>query len=305
MGYTHYWNQKRDYTKDQWKQICEDIQLILNDVEHVQGIPLANGNGDPGTHPILDANEIYFNGLGDDSHETFCVYKKRPPAPAHRKRSERGWDFCKTARKPYDLAVTACLSYLSSVVESHDVSSDGDGADFIEGVEEARRALPRYANILDIPMGVMQADRWCMPWVNAHQCDPYEVHFCVDGFGYVLCGKESYRFNSHQELAKWLDDTKSPAVYVAARNLGWGSSTPNREPNIWNAYGSFDERRHKHIAKLQKQQLGMLWPIPADRAHQPPAFVRPMQFPAQAERAYSFSDLLNLQSEGSSNATAA
>jgi hypothetical protein len=45
------------------------------------------------------------------------------------------------------------------------VGSDGHGKDFLDGLAEARRALPRYANILDIPMGILQDDRWCVPWV--------------------------------------------------------------------------------------------------------------------------------------------
>src|SRR5205823_9190589 len=98
-------------------------------------------------------------------------------------RHPRGWDFCKTARKPYDLAVTAALSYLCTVPDpaAFTASSDGDGKDFLEGLAEARRALPRHANILDIPMEILQSDRWCPPWVSCYESPGYDVKFCVDG----------------------------------------------------------------------------------------------------------------------------
>ena len=39
MGYTHYWTQTRDFTRAEWVQIREDMEALLKDVEHVQGIP--------------------------------------------------------------------------------------------------------------------------------------------------------------------------------------------------------------------------------------------------------------------------
>ena len=79
MGYTHYWTQTRDFTRDEWVQIREDFEALLKDVQHVQGIPLANGMGDPGTSPEITDEKIWFNGAGDDHYETFCLYRVRPP----------------------------------------------------------------------------------------------------------------------------------------------------------------------------------------------------------------------------------
>ena len=114
MGYTHYWTQTRDFTRDEWVQIREDFEALLKDVQHVQGIPLANGDGRTRHVPRdLGQAKIFFNGAGDDAHETFCLYRVRPPKESWQ--SRRGGDFCKTARKPYDLAVTAALCYLATV----------------------------------------------------------------------------------------------------------------------------------------------------------------------------------------------
>ena len=83
------------------------LRGAAKDVQHVQGIPLANGNGDLGTSPEVTDQKIWFNGAGDDSHETFCLNRVRPPKEEWQ--NQRGGDFCKPARKPYDLAVTAAL----------------------------------------------------------------------------------------------------------------------------------------------------------------------------------------------------
>lgn len=299
MGYTHYWNQRRDFTRAEWRQVCVDIGAILKHVQHELNIPLANGGGDPGTQPEIDAAAIIFNGLGDNAHETFIVNRVRPAKEEWQ--SKRGDDFCKTARKPYDLAVTASLCYLSTITRDHDratgepvvgteiysVSTDGDGPDFLAGLQCARDALPRYGNELDIPMAVMESDRWCVPWVNRHRSKGYAVHFCVDGYGYVLkqATGESYRFPSHVELASFLDKHKRLTFSSGGRfRIGGNEASYGAtEPDIWNASGCFDERRHDRIAKAQAKVLASLFPVDPEHAHQPPAFVRPGEFPSPRE----------------------
>ena len=293
MGYTHYWTQTRDFTHDEWVQIREDFEALLKDVQHVQGIPLANGMGEPGTSPEISDKKIWFNGAGDNSAETFCLYRVRPPKEEWQ--SSRGGDFCKTYRRPYDLAVTAALCYLATIPEpaAFTVSSDGDGSDFLEGLAEARRALPRYANILDIPMGILQSDRWCMPWVRCYETSGFDVKFCVDGKGYVehLKTGEWYCFETHLALAQFLDQTKLSGS-PRRRNVRIGDAI---EPDIWNPYGSFDKARHKRIATAQAKALEPLFAWEArDAAHRqkPPAYVRPGEMPEPATRHYSFHELL-------------
>lgn len=57
---------------------------------------------------------IQFNGIGNDAHETFCF-----------KAMEKSDDFCKTARKPYDLPVCEILLVLKAHLPSFELSSDG------------------------------------------------------------------------------------------------------------------------------------------------------------------------------------
>jgi hypothetical protein len=308
MGYTHYFQQNRNFTKAEWEIVSADLKAIVDYAQHECGIPLAGGSGEGGTTPEFAGSVISFNGVGDDAHETFIIQRVRV-LESYQTPDRLGWSFCKTARKPYDDVVTACLCYLGSVTrrdlngepilgtEVFSSSSDGDGSDFLNGLDLARKALPRVANQLDIPMQVMESDRWCAPWVN-DTAKGYEVHFCVDGRGYVLKPKtgESYCFESHVALAQFLEGTKR-VDFKRSHIVSWHSSYREDyriEPNIWNAMGSFDKARHARIAKAQAKVLAKLFPVDPACSHQPPAYVRPGEMPDNAGRkfCYSIAELL-------------
>lgn len=308
MGYTHYFTQNRNFTHDEWGTVSADVRSILQYAQHDCGIPLADCEGAPKTSPLIDADIIMFNGLGDDAHETLVI-RRSIRTVAEYAGQTLNWDFCKTARKPYDDAVCAVLCYLGSVTrrddpktgdpimgsEAFSTSSDGDGSDFLVGLDMARKALPRVANQLDVPMPVMESDRWCAPWAEC-KAKGYEVHFCIDGRGYILKPrtKESYCFESHVALAQFLERTKF-AQFKSGGSTGWGRY-PAHEDNIWNAYGSFDPARHERIAKAQTKVLKTLFPVDSACAQQPPLFVRPGEMPDNAGRefCYSVAELMNL-----------
>lgn len=158
MGYTHYWTQKKDHTKKEWAEIAKDVGLILDHIQTKHGVKLAKDYDEPDSAPLIDGDVIWFNGVGDAGHETFVVHRTRPPLEDWQKRAtvSRGWSFCKTAEKPYDIAVVAVLCYLTSVSQTFTASSDGEPADWQAGLEAVREALPRYANVLNIPQGVRE-----------------------------------------------------------------------------------------------------------------------------------------------------
>lgn len=292
MGYTHYWNQKRAFTVDEWRDMSADLTEILSYVENMLGVPLADGNGEAGTRPAFTADSILFNGIGDDAHETFIVNRKRVKTWSG---ASLGNDFCKTAEKPYDVAVTACLCYLSSVTETHTVSSNGKGHDFVNGLNAARMALPGKANVLDIPRGVMEQDRWTGPWVS-DSTSAYEINFCVDGRGYVQkrSTKEWCCFKSHEELGRFLDANKHATFRSGGLANSRFGSYGRDEPNLWHAAGSFDQARHDRIARAQNKVLCTLFPVDTAHVGNPPAFVRPndMMAAADAPFHYSLDDLL-------------
>lgn len=293
MGYTHYWTQTRAFKAAEWREVSTDIGRILAYAQTEASILLADGMGDVGTQPTFRLNSIAFNGSGDDdAHETFTINRKRVK---ERKGDILGGAFCKTAGKPYDAVVTACLCYLSSVTGTHDVSSDGNGKDFLAGLDLAKAGLPEKANILDIPMGIMQDDRWTGPWVSGQNGSGYRVRFCVDGYGYVerLVPHAWCRFGTHIELAQFLDAHKKAGGFGGGRPAS-GIYGPE-EPNIWAAMGSFDSRRHLRIAKAQSAVLATLFPVAPERDAAPPAYVRPGDYVRPEDGgtfAYRISDLL-------------
>lgn len=129
MGYTHYWTLSRPMTPDEFAAVAGDIAKIVA----AAGVPLAS-EYDETDPPQADAELIRWNGAGDDGHETFYL------AP-----DSTGFSFCKTAAKPYDVAVTASLlalkDRLGDVVR---VESDGEPEDWQAGHALASRALGRF-----------------------------------------------------------------------------------------------------------------------------------------------------------------
>ena len=125
MGYTHYWRTDERADPILWdkgiaacRRICEASREIL----------AADG------HDALSFEHgIRCNGIPpDDDHETFILHA----AP------DEDTDFCKTAAKPYDVVVTACLAVMAYHVSAgFVVSSDGGPSDWDKGVALARRVL--------------------------------------------------------------------------------------------------------------------------------------------------------------------
>lgn len=155
MGYTHYWTQTRDFNEVEMRDICSAIRRIIKTAQKRE-VPCYGGINSEDTvvpticgfdgtgAPTLNKDEISFNGQGPDfDHETFYFKAKREtPYPG----GTLGGAFCKTARKPYDVVVTACLTFLQADY-GFEVSSDGVMEDWDAGVRLAEEALGRaFAN---------------------------------------------------------------------------------------------------------------------------------------------------------------
>ncbi|MDT0307250.1 hypothetical protein RM780_09775 [Streptomyces sp. DSM 44917] len=114
MGYTHYFGYApltEDFG-DAWPDMVVDAWLIVDHLT-ARGIRIAGPDGEGG--PIIEPGHIALNGAGDEAHEPLIILP-RPPTAAEdpflareytRQRFVR--DFCKTSRKPYDVAVAAVL----------------------------------------------------------------------------------------------------------------------------------------------------------------------------------------------------
>jgi hypothetical protein len=104
MGYTHYWNVSRDADAEKLEAARVDIARIVE----ASTVPLADGHGTPGTKPVL-SDVVLFNGVGGDAHETFVWPPNLSEAQAYLGDRDEVFTFCKTAYKPYDTVVVACL----------------------------------------------------------------------------------------------------------------------------------------------------------------------------------------------------
>lgn len=314
MGYTHYFTQLRDFTAAEWEQAAADIGAILANAQQRWEIPLGNWDGKRGTSPDFTPApnaRIAFNGWGDEGHETFSINQRRPTLDDDEKRwgFTRGAGFTKTARKPYDTAVTAVLCYLSNFHKMGELdeqrrpileaTSDGRGADFLKGLELARQALPHMGNVLDLPLGVMERDRWCAPWVDV-KCKAYTFNFCVDGFAYVTRVKdgETFRFHTHRDAAEWAESFRERTCRV---ECSW-SRLPSQQggASLFNAMGSFNAARISSIGRQQTAAFRWLfdyhWTDTAkargELGPKPPAFIRPGQMVEEERRPYSMAELL-------------
>lgn len=140
MGYTHYWSfnkaprglakkTEKDYqlALKECAQIVHAYQVVAEDAARLSGYTAHTKIGEYGGLEV--------NGKGGKAHEPFTM-------PEHY--SQGGSSFCKTARKPYDVVVTACLAVLRDRLGNRfSVSSDGYSDDWEAGITLASLVLKR------------------------------------------------------------------------------------------------------------------------------------------------------------------
>jgi len=125
MGYTHYWAYQPSHPAyaTAWPTIIADSRAIIDRVRQA-GIVIAGPDGH--RRPILDPTDgIGFNGdaTSDLDGDPFQLLA---PLPAIRSGTPTATAFCKTGRKPYDLAVTSVLLRVALLLpDAFAVASDG------------------------------------------------------------------------------------------------------------------------------------------------------------------------------------
>ena len=109
MGYTRYWvRTEKPITED----FVEEVKEIIRDCAK-KGIAIRGCDGKG--KPLVTTEIISLNGNADYNlyHESFVID------------GEIGFQFCKTARKPYDYAVRKILKKAKDYGLVTNVSSDG------------------------------------------------------------------------------------------------------------------------------------------------------------------------------------
>ena len=123
MGYTHYWNEVK-VQPEIWKAFVK----LAKKAADASSIRIAWEFDETSKKPEFNAKGIRFNGCGDNGHETFVL---RP--------NGSGFNFCKTAEKPYDEIVVSILILAAKYLPGFSWSSDGDNKDFRDGLALAQQ----------------------------------------------------------------------------------------------------------------------------------------------------------------------
>ena len=133
MGYTSYYrfektSEKASDVEKKYqkaiKEIAETVIYAKHNVVNLAGVTSHTKVGQYGG--------ISFNGVKEEGHDDFELRE-------HFKQNEP-FNFCKTAQKEYDIVVVAALIILKHRLGANvDVSSDGEWADWVEGLELAKK----------------------------------------------------------------------------------------------------------------------------------------------------------------------
>lgn len=113
MGYTRYYKVKAGkdaFDKDFLKEVSQAFKFAKEDY----GVKIAGWDGTG--EPLLEDKVVVFNGLGDESYETFRIDLD----------DEDEFNFCKTQYMPYDLVVNVVLQLAKEWGYVYDVSNNGE-----------------------------------------------------------------------------------------------------------------------------------------------------------------------------------
>ena len=127
MGYTHYWEETKDISVEDWGKITKTLKRMI-DIKTAEGIDFCDGSGELFAMPEINDTYFSLNGADELAHESFYVQRTGSDA----------FEFCKTAMKPYDVIVVATLTIIDDLGYTT-LSSDGDEDDLEEGIEFGRK----------------------------------------------------------------------------------------------------------------------------------------------------------------------
>ena len=103
MGYTNYWECETDFTDDEWNAVCNEAEYI-KDIDSPYQENMFRTLDSVNIINDITFENISFNGVGDNGHETFILEKKATD-----------FSFCKTAQKPYDIYVWHLLTFCQMI----------------------------------------------------------------------------------------------------------------------------------------------------------------------------------------------
>ena len=147
MEYKHYWNKPKKISKKDWTNFAELARDIINSGK----VPICDD-----INSVFEAeisyNLIKFNGVDSDTHGTFYFTRT---ADEYEIKGNLAFNFCSTARKPYDIYVTAILILAKFCFQDKiNISSDGSITDWLSGFYLVKSVIPDIIMIQDYPNAV-------------------------------------------------------------------------------------------------------------------------------------------------------
>lgn len=149
MGFTHYYGfnvRKGNAEKNEklYQQAIKDCHKVILAWQREHKGTECSLSGYSAHTKLGLYGGIRVNGKGKYSCEDFTLRE-------HLKQNDS--EFCKTARRPYDTVVVACLAIMKfHLKDMFDVGSDGDYHDFVAGVNYANKVLRRTKNKVNVPL---------------------------------------------------------------------------------------------------------------------------------------------------------
>ncbi len=139
MGYTHYIYTPQTINDAAWKAITKDTKKLL---AYVQKEITSLGDGLGKGKPVFTKDSIAFNGKVPNDYETAAIDRE---SDGRIKDGDLVFSFCKTAHRPYDVAVQAFYLIVRHYCPETQIHSDGEEEDW----QDAVRLLN---SVLDYPI---------------------------------------------------------------------------------------------------------------------------------------------------------
>jgi len=162
MGYTHYLMQHRDLSTDEFEVVKNFSTHLFSHLEknaETMGFNLAGPMGYD--KPSVTDNSISFNGEAKfyEDHETCLIDRNidMDDGWVKQKMERDGYNFtfCKTAHKPYDIAVVAIYSFISDRFgDAFVMDSDGEEED----LEMGKKLAKTIADEMDTPKNTAKTE---------------------------------------------------------------------------------------------------------------------------------------------------
>ena len=163
MGYTNYWYQYRDFTDNEWMEIVDYFNTLMEKEEYRKLVDI----GSKDYFNNYEDQEIYFDGGEGGSCETFVLHKHEPK-PRY-EGDKTYFNFCKTLELPYDKVVWKMLKFIKLIV------LDPTKADFIISNDNGDEIVSISDTVtLDTNLSRENFDH-AYKWTTAPQKSRYEI----------------------------------------------------------------------------------------------------------------------------------